>query len=120
MLVLDLLEGTRGRAADFTEAGMQSLEFLDPRVSDEVHLLGVTAAEDVADEMAIRRVTEFSALLELGGRESVEVEALGELDGIRGRLETLHNDHALEVTTAGATGDLREQLEGAFSGAEVR
>ena len=108
VLILDLLERTRGRAADLTESGMQTLEFLDPRVGHEVDLLGVTPAEDVADEVPVRRVAELSTLLELGGGEAMEVEALGELDGVGGRLETLHDDHALEVTTACATGDLGE------------
>ena len=98
---------------------MQSLEFLDPRVGDEVHLLGVAAAEDVADEMAVRRVTEFGTLLELGGCEAMEVEPLGELDGVGGGLEALHNNDALEVTTTRAAGDLGEQLKGAFGGAEI-
>jgi hypothetical protein len=120
MLVLDLLKRTRGRAADLTQAWMETLEFLNPRVGDEVHLFGITAAENVADKMAVRRVTEFGALLELGGREAMEVEALGELDGIRGRLETLHNDYTLEVATAGATGDLGEQLKRALGSPEIR
>ena len=120
VLILDLLEGTRGRAADLAESGMQALEFLDPRVGDEVDLLGVTSAEDVTDEVPVRRVAELGALLEFGDSEAMEVEAFGELDGIGGRLETLHDDHAFEVTPAGATGDLGEQLEGAFGGAEVR
>ena len=99
---------------------MQSLEFLDPRVGDEVHLLGVAAAEDVADEMAVRRVTEFSALLELGGREAMEIQSLGELDRVGGGLEALHDNDALEVTTTRAAGDLGEQLKGTFGGAEIR
>ena len=119
VLVLDLLERTRGWTTDFAKAGMQTFELLDPSVGDEVYLLSIATAEDVADEMAVRWVTEFGTLLELGGREAMEVEPLGELDGVRGRLETLHDDHALEVTTTRATGDLREQLEGALSGAEI-
>ena len=108
VLVLDLLERTRGRAADLAESGMQALEFLDPGVGDKVDLLGITAAEDVADEVPVRRVAELGTLLELGGGEAMEVEALGELDGVGGGLETLHDDHTLEVTTACATGDLGE------------
>ena len=50
----------------------------------------------------------------------MEVEALGELDGVGGRLEALHDDDALEVATARAAGDLSEQLEGTLGGAEVR
>ena len=120
VLVLDLLERTRGRAADLAEPGMQALEFLDPRVGHEVDLLGVPAAEDVADQVPVRRVAELGALLELGGGEAVEIEALGELDRVGGRLEALHDDHALEVAAARAAGDLGEELEGAFGGAEVR
>ena len=110
VLVLHALEGTRGRAADLAKARVQSLEFLDPRVSDEVHLLSIATAEDVADEMAVRRVTEFGALLELGGREAMEIQSLGELDRVGGGLEALHNNDALEVTTTRATGDLDELL----------
>ena len=120
VLILDLLERTRGRTADLAEPGMQALEFFDPGVGHEVDLLGVTAAEDVTDEVTVRRVAELGALLELGGREAVEVETLGELDGIGGGLEALHDDHALEVTTARAAGDLGEQLEGTLGGTEVR
>ena len=98
---------------------MQSLEFLDPRVGDEVHLLSIATAEDVADEMAVWWVTEFGTLLELGGCEAMEVEPLGELDGVGGGLEALHNNDALEVTTPRAAGDLGEQLKGAFGGAEI-
>ena len=120
VLVLDLLERTRGRAPDLAEAGVKSLKLLDPGIGDEIDLLGVTTAEDVADKVTVRRVAELGALLELGGGEAVEVEPLGELDGVGSRLEALHDDHALEVPAAGATGDLGEQLEGALGGAEIR
>ena len=120
MLILDLLERTRRRPTDLAEAGMQALEFLDPGVGDEVDLLGVASAEDMADEMTVRRVTELGTLLELGGGEAMEVQPLGELDGVRGRLEALHDDHPLEIPAAGTAGHLREQLEGALGGTEVR
>ena len=70
--------------------------------------------------MAVRWITEFGTLLELGGGEAMEVEPLGELDGVGGGLEALHNNDTLEVTTAGAASDLGEQLERALSGTEIR
>ena len=119
VLVLDFLEGARRRPADFRDAGVQPLEFLDPGVGDEVDLLGVASAEDVPDEVAVRRVAELGAAFHLGGGEALEVEPFGELDGVRGRLEALHHHHPLEVAAAGAPRHLREQLEGALARPEV-
>ena len=119
VLVLHFFEGTRGRAADFAKAGVQAFQFLDPGVGDEVDFLDVAAAEDVADQMALRRITELGTLRQLGRGEAMEVESLGELNRIRGRLKALHHDHALELTAARAAGDLGEQLERTFGGTKV-
>src|SRR5207247_3713026 len=51
--------------------------------------------------------------------ESGEVMATGVLDGGMERSERLHEDFALHLTTAGASGHLGEQLEGPFARAEV-
>ena len=99
---------------------MQTLEFLDPRVGDEVHLLSITAAEDVTDEVPVRRVAELRALLQLSSREAMEIKPLSELDWVGSWLETLDDNHALEVTATRASGNLGEQLERAFSRTEIR
>ena len=119
MLVLDAFERARGRAPDLGQAGMEAFELLDPRVGHEVHLLGVAAAEDMADEVPFRRIAELGALHQLRRGEALEVEPLGELHRIGRRLERLHDHRALEVAAAGAAGHLREQLERALRGAEV-
>jgi len=52
--------------------------------------------------------------------KTVEVVAARVLDGRMKRRERLHKHLTLDITATGATGDLREQLEGPFARAKIR
>ena len=118
--LLDAGDGALGRPADLGRARQLALDLADPALGDEGDLLGVAAAEDMADEVAARRVAELGAAGELGRGEALEVAALGELHGLGGGLEGLHDHRALEPSAARAARDLGEELEGALGGAEIR
>ena len=120
VLILDALKGTRRGAANFGNARMEAFEFLDPGISDEVHLLNITPTEDVANEVTLGWVTKLRALHELRRGKALEVETLSELHRIRCRLERLHDHGPLELTPARTARDLREQLKRTFRSPEVR
>ena len=85
----------------------------------EFGALLVRRADDDEDEVREGRVVPLSAELDLLLVEAVEVVVPRELDRRAERREALHEDFALDIAAAGASGDLGEQLEGAFAGAEV-
>src|SRR5262249_23690310 len=51
--------------------------------------------------------------------KSEVIVAAGELNCGMKRRKRLHNDFAFNIAAAGAAGDLREQLKGAFAGTEI-
>ena len=118
--LLDAGDGALRRSADLGHAGQLALDLAHPALGDEGHLLRIATAEDVPDEVAARRVAELGAAGQLGRGEALEVAALGELDGLGGRLEGLDDDRALEAAPPRAAGDLGEQLEGPLRRPEVR
>ena len=120
VLILDALKGTRRRAADFGDTRMEAFKFLDPGVGDEVHLLNITPAEDVADEVTLGWITKLRALHELRRGKALEVETLSKLHRIRRWLERLHHHGPLELAAARTARHLREQLKRTLRGAEVR
>lgn len=79
-------------------------------------ILGADVKQDGVD---IGRQAELFAELEFLAGEAFVVVAPGELDGGAMRSEGLNEDLADAVAAAGAAGDLSQELEGAFAGAEI-
>src|SRR5277367_3921314 len=71
---------------------------------------------DAADGRIFQLFAEFDFLFV----KTVEVVAARVLDRRMKRRERLHKHLTLDVAATGATGDLREQLEGAFARAKIR
>src|SRR5256885_16911267 len=69
--------------------------------------------------MTERRIAESAAAFELAGEEARDVVTRCKLDRARVRLERLHQ-HASRRVAAASAGELRQQLERALLGAEVR
>ena len=94
------------------KAGLELRERLQRRVR-------LRPGDDDSHEVAERRVTELAPPLELARQEARDVVAGGELDRARIGLERLH-EHAPRRVTPAAARQLRQQLERALLGAEVR
>ena len=82
-------------------------------------LLRVFALERHADEVRIRRVMEGGALLELLLRKGDEIFGPRQFNGGRFRRGGLHDDRTGLDAAADPARHLRDELEGAFGGAEI-
>ena len=71
--------------------------------------------DDVRERREVAVLAEFELLFEIAG----EIVVARELDRGTERREGLDEDFALHFAAAGAAGDLGEELEGAFAGAEI-
>ena len=86
----------------------------------EFHLFLVAAFEREQRDAADGRIFQLFAEFDFLFVKTVEVVAARVLDRRMKRRERLHKHLALDVAATGATGDLREQLEGAFARAKIR
>src|SRR5581483_3870917 len=80
----------------------------------------IAAADDDAGQTLERRVVVGLPVRELALYEAGVVVSGGQGDRGMRRREGLHDDAAAAIAAAGAACDLRQQLEGALGGAEVR
>ena len=86
----------------------------------EFHLVLVAAFEREQRHAADGRIFQLFAEFDFLFVKAGEVMAARILDRRMKRRERLHEHLALDIAAAGATGDLREQLEGALARAEIR
>src|SRR5271169_5935926 len=86
----------------------------------EFHLFLIAAFEREQRDSADGRIFQLFAKFDFLFVKTVEVVATRVLDRRMKRRERLHKNLALDVAATGATGDLREQLEGAFARAKIR
>src|SRR5271170_3918585 len=84
------------------------------------HFFLVAAFEREQRDAADGRIFQLFAKFNLLFVKTVKVVAARELDRRMKRRERLHKNFALDIAATGATGDLREQLEGAFTRAKIR
>src|SRR5665213_250226 len=84
------------------------------------HLFLVAAFEREQRDAADGRIFQLFAEFDFLFVKTVEVMAARVLDRRMKRRERLHKHLALDIAATGATGDLREQLEGAFARAKIR
>src|SRR5277367_6811395 len=84
------------------------------------YLFLVAAFEREQRDAADGRIFQLFAKFNFLFVKTVEVVAARELDRRMKRRERLHKHLALHIAATGATGDLREQLEGAFARAKIR
>ncbi len=86
----------------------------------EFHFFLVAAFQREQRDAAERRIFQLLAEFDFLFVKAEEVVSARVLDGGMKRRESLHKDFAFDIAAAGAAGDLREQLEGAFARAEIR
>src|SRR5450755_2288464 len=86
----------------------------------EFYFFLVAAFQRQQRDAADGRIFKLFAELDFLFVKTVEVVAARVLDRRMKRRERLHKHLALDVAATGATGDLREQLEGAFARAKIR
>ena len=89
-------------------------------VGGEFHLFLVAAFEREQRDAADGRIFQLFAEFDFLFVKTDEVVAARVLDRRMKRRERLHEHFALDVAATGATGDLREQLKGAFARAKIR
>jgi len=80
-------------------------------------LLSTTTDEH---DVGVGRVIKLTALFQLLVGVASEIRVSGELHGRTMRREGLNEDFAFAFTTTSSSSDLREELEGALGGPEVR
>src|SRR5271154_5982427 len=89
-------------------------------VGGKFHFFLIAALEREQGDAADGRIFQLFAEFDFLFVKTVEVMAARELDRRMKRRERLHKHLALHIAATRATGDLREQLEGAFARAKIR
>src|SRR6202142_2267447 len=84
------------------------------------HLVLVAALEREQRDTAERRIFQLFAEFNFLFVKAGKIVAARVLDGRMKRRKRLHEHLAFNVAATGATGDLREQLEGALARAKIR
>ena len=110
----------RGRRAEYAHAFVAS--GVEPLPQNPGPLQGVVklvAADQDVGERGVRRVVHPTAELQFFFVEADEVVVGGILHGVVILKISLQNDFAGSLAASGASGDLSEQLESTFGGAEV-
>ena len=106
----------RGRAEELARSVREPVGDLRQRAH---RVLPFGAADEDANQVPVGRIAQFAPALELAREEAFDVLARGERDRPRLGLEGLHEDAPGRVPAA-APGKLRDELERALLGAEVR